>query len=173
MLRWRLILGTVFIALLAGLFWLDLQSATPGIFLFPLALILAVVAAGEMLRLTCVRDQRPIPWVVYGGAFLVVAATGVPHLWPGYPADCPLGDLGWPLLGLAAAALAAFVGEMFRYENPPGLTQNLALGFLSATYVGLLLAFLVKLRFVSGETWNGVPLISMRQPLKSIGSPLV
>jgi phosphatidate cytidylyltransferase len=114
-----------------------------------------------MLRLTSVDGARPLPWIVYGGAVLVVAASGVPHLWPDYPSDCPVGTLGWPLAGLTGAMLAAFVGEMLRYEKPAGLTRDLALAVFGVAYVGLLLSFLVQLRFVDGGASGGVPLISM------------
>ncbi len=168
MLRWRLLLGVVFIAVLLALFWLDLSVVAPGgSVLLALAVVLAAIAAGEILRLTSVGGARPLPWVVYGGAVAVVAASGVPHLWPNYPADCPVGKLGWPLAAMTGAMLAAFAGEMVRYEKPEGLTRDLALAIFGVSYVGLLMSFLVQLRFVGGVAWNGVPLISMLVTVKA------
>lgn len=161
MLRWRLVLGGLLITALVLVFWIDLQRTKPGVVLLPIAIVLSIVAAGEILRLTSVREQRPIPSVVYGGSALVVAVTGIPHLFPNYPADCPLGDTGWPLAAITIAALAAFGAEMRRYENPEGLTKNLALSLFGVVYVGLLLSFLVQLRFVRLDPWNGLPLISL------------
>ncbi len=53
-LRYRLLLGTLFIAALAGLCWLDyahVGGTPPGAWLFPLALLLSVLASGEVLWL--------------------------------------------------------------------------------------------------------------------------
>jgi hypothetical protein len=61
-LRWRLLLGALFIAALAGLCWLDARQALgapPGLWLFPLALLLALAASGEMLWMFAGRDIRP------------------------------------------------------------------------------------------------------------------
>lgn len=161
MLRWRLLLGTFFIAGLMLVFWLDLRAAQPGAFLFPLAVLMAPVAAGEMVRLFSVRKQRPQPWVIYFGTTLVVASSGVAHFWPNYPANCPVGTLGWTTLALAVCLLLAYVAEMIGYEQPEGVSANIALAMLAIVYVGVLLGFMVQLRFVGGAGWNGVPLISM------------
>jgi hypothetical protein len=42
MLRWRLLLGAVLISALVGAFWLDGELETPGMVLFPIALVLAL-----------------------------------------------------------------------------------------------------------------------------------
>ncbi len=161
MLRWRLLFGTIFVAALMGLVILDHNLATPGALLFPLAIAVTPLAAAEMLRLTSVRDQLPARWVVYPGSLLVVVANGVPHWWPDYPSDCPLGIMGWPLGAFTAAVLLAIVGELIRFDKPEGLAKNLALTVLCIGYAGLFLGFIVQLRFVGGAAWNTVPLISL------------
>ncbi|MEK6247451.1 MAG: phosphatidate cytidylyltransferase [Planctomycetales bacterium] len=161
MLSWRLFLGTIFVGLLAFVFWIDINSpAIQGVALFSLALLLTPLAAAEMIRLTTIDGQRPLAWTVYSGSLLVVLATGLPHL-PGYPADCPIGSLGWPLLALVVAVLMATVGEIMRFDKPQGVSINLSLAVMAIVYVGLLLSFLVQLRFIGGAAWNGLPLISM------------
>ncbi len=161
MLRWRLVLSGLLIAALVLLFWIDFRVAPPGIVLIPVAVVLSIVAAGEILRLISVREQRPVAWVVYGGSAVAVAVTGIPFMYPGYPTDCPLGATGWPLAALTATAVVAIVAELCRYENSQGATKNLALSLFGVAYVGLLLSFLVQLRFVSLDHWDGVPLLSL------------
>ena len=176
MLRWRLLLGALFIAALAGLCWLDAQQtlgAAPGLWLFPLAMLLAVAAGGEMLWMLANRDIRPHAAVVYGGNFAIVASNGVPLYWPNYPADCPLGRLGWPLCTFAVAVLAAFVVEMTRYRAPGKSVVQLAATVFSLAYVGLLLSFLVQLRAIDvdqGEQsgrWGLVALVSLVAVVKA------
>jgi hypothetical protein len=48
MLRWRLLLGTVFITALVGLCWLDYHASWPGIYLLPLALVVSLLGASEL-----------------------------------------------------------------------------------------------------------------------------
>lgn len=163
MLRWRLLLGALFIAALVVLCILDGQQAlgaAPGLWLFPLALLLAVVASGEMLWLFAARDWRPGRFVVYAGNLGIVAANGVPLYWPEYPANCPLGRLGWPLGALGLAVLGAFAGEMIRYRQPGKSVIHLALAILAFAYVGLLLSFLIQLRALSSDG-GLVALVSM------------
>jgi phosphatidate cytidylyltransferase len=150
-LRWRLLLGALFIAALAGLCWLDARQALgapPGLWLFPLALLLALAASGEMLWMFAGRDIRPSAAVIYAGNFAIVASNGVPLFWPGYPPDCPLDRLGWPFCSFGVAVLAVFVVEMIRYRAPGRSVAQLAAAVLSFAYVGLLLSFIVQLRAV-------------------------
>jgi hypothetical protein len=66
MLIWRLILGPLLVAALAGPCWLDYRSSRPGIYLLPLAVVLSILAAGELLAMFRRRSDgsRPLPWVV-------------------------------------------------------------------------------------------------------------
>jgi phosphatidate cytidylyltransferase len=179
-LRWRLLLGAIFVAALAGLCWLDAThalGAPAGLWLFPLALLLSLAASGEMLgmlaggstkliasdsaKLAINRDTRPHPALVYAGNFAIVASNGVPLYWPSYPADCPLGRLGWPLCAFAVAVLAAFVVEMIRYRAPGKSTTQLAATILTFGYVGLLLSFIVQLRAIELSRGGMVALVSL------------
>jgi len=90
-----------------------------------------------------------------------VAAAGVPILWKDYPADCPLGPLGWPLAALAVGIMLAFAGEMWRYEKPGGVIVHVAVTVFALAYVGLMLAFLVELRIIGGSLDGVTPLVAM------------
>ena len=162
MLRWRLLLGTVLVTALVGLCWLDYQQIAPrGAVLFVIALGVAVLAAGELLALLASRDLRPLPWAVYVGNLLIVGSNAVPLFWDGYPADCPLGILGWPLASLAVAVILVFAGEMRRYEKPGGVIVNAALASFSFVYIAVPLSFLIRLRLFGGNRQGMIALASL------------
>ena len=75
MLRWRLLLGAVFIAIIVALCWLDHRLQPPGLVLLPLALILSILASSEILWLASGRSLQPSAIVVYGGNLLIVASN--------------------------------------------------------------------------------------------------
>ena len=61
MLRWRLILGAVFIGALIVLCWLDHRAALRGSYLLPLALVVSLLGAGELLEMFRKRGHQPLP----------------------------------------------------------------------------------------------------------------
>ena len=159
MLRWRLILGPLIIALLAALCWADARAARPGIWLVPMAVVLCLLATQEMLRMFRAGGRTPLAWTVYLGTLLPLLAACAPIAWVDYPADCPVGRLGWLACGLAAGMIVALLGEMRQYTEPGRSITNLSAAALSILYVGGLLGFLVQLRLmpVAGSiTHDGV-----------------
>jgi phosphatidate cytidylyltransferase len=164
-LAWRLALGTLFVAVLVGLCAWDSQLEAPGLVLFPVAVGLAVLAAEELIGLFAARGLSPASWSVYLGTLLVVVSNAAVVYWPllgrPYPADCPLGKLGWPLAALGIGLILAFVAEMRRYERPGATSDNLALVVFAHVYVGLLISFLIHLRLLD-RGWGGLlPLASL------------
>jgi len=150
MLRWRLLLGVVFIAGLVGLCWLDMRAERPGIVLLPLAIVAALLAAGELLAMFRKRGHQPLSWVVYGGVLVTVAAAAVPGLWPALVAGTPIQGVGWLAIGFATGVLIVFVGELRRFEGAGRATVELALAVFAIAYVGVLVGFLVQLRLFGG-----------------------
>jgi phosphatidate cytidylyltransferase len=162
LLIWRLSLGPLFIATLVGLCWLDYRAAWPGVYLLPLAVVLSLLAVGELLAMFRRRAAagQPLPWVVYGGTLITVLMAGAPVWLPPEWSSGAVGRLGWLAIGLVAGLLVAIVGEMWRYESPPippfapgkerfqTATENLALSSLAILYVGGLMGFLVQLRLL-------------------------
>lgn len=157
MLRWRMVLGTSIVAALVGLCWLDHLATLPGAWLFPVAVVLTILAGEEILDLMAAGGLRPIRWIVHAGNLALVAGTWLPivccELARGVPLgvplmvwDGPVGSISWHALVLAAGAILAFLGEMRRYEKPGGVTANLAGAVFAMVYVGLLLSFVVRLR---------------------------
>jgi phosphatidate cytidylyltransferase len=147
MLRWRLLLGAAFIGALIALCWLDHRAAMRGSYLLPLALVVSLLCAGELLAIFRERGHRPLPWIVCGGTAITVLAAGVPGVLPGsWPTSGAV--LGWVAIGLAAALIMATMGELLRYESPGRATTDLALSCFAILYVGLPMGLLVQLRLL-------------------------
>lgn len=158
MLRWRLVLGTLLTAGFVGLCWLDARARVPGAWLFPLALVGTGLACQEILSLAKLRNLRPLAWVVYGGNLLVVASNWYGHLWG---ERWPLDQFCWPAAALAVGMMAVFLSEMQRFSAPGGVTERVAVGVLALTYVGLLMSFVVQLRFLGSSGFElGIPALA-------------
>jgi phosphatidate cytidylyltransferase len=162
MLRWRLLLSVLFIAGMAGLCWLDWHASRPGIVLLPLAIVAALLAAGELLAMLRKRGHDPLAWVVYGGVLITLLFAALPGLWPGP-------GVGWIAAGFAVSVLLAFVGELKRYDGSGRATTNLAISVFAIAYVGGLIGFLIQLRLVGGGSGRlgMLALVSMIAIVKS------
>jgi phosphatidate cytidylyltransferase len=149
-LRHRLLVGTLLIAAFACLCWLDETRALGvpgGAWLFPVALLLSLLASGEVLGLLATGERQPIRWLVYAGNFLIVAVNGVPVFGPASIVPGRLENFGWPLSAIALAVLASFIAEIVRYKAPGHALASLVLTIFSFAYVGLLLTFVVQIAF--------------------------
>jgi phosphatidate cytidylyltransferase len=146
MLRWRLLLGTLIVAALVGLCWLDMRSAVAGIWLLPVAALFVILASQEIIGLLRAGGLQPSAGTVYFGNLLLLAvnwaqALGVARGFQ--PAE-------WLLVTLAICVLLAFVHGMWHYAKPGGTVGNIAATCFAVVYVGLMFAFLVQLRLVWG-----------------------
>jgi phosphatidate cytidylyltransferase len=157
MLRWRLLLGTLIIAVLVALCWLDIDAEVPGLWLLPVAVLVVLLASREFLDLAALAQLRPLRWPVYAGNVLLVASSWLvilkQHWRRGFPLNWGYIEYGWEivvLLALAAAVLLVLSAEMWRYRSPGGNLANVAGGVFALIYVGLMLSFAVQLRLVWG-----------------------
>lgn len=151
MLRWRLLLGTLIIAALVALGWLDHRAAVPGSWLFPVAVLLTLAASSEVLGLARAGGLRPVGWVVYSGNVLLVAASWIPMVChAGETPSIRASSLAWPLAALGASVMLAFAAELRRYQAPGGVTANLAATILALVYVGVLMGLIVQIRMLWG-----------------------
>ena len=150
-------MGTVFIALLVALVWIDLNGvagyARPGMALLPLALVLAVGGTQEFLSMVRTREPNIAACPIYFGNLAIVAAAG-------WADERHAG--AWQLAALAAALLLVVLTEIFRYDKDVSkqVTERLGLSVLGLVYVGFLMSFIVRLRLVAGGA-TIVPLVSM------------
>jgi phosphatidate cytidylyltransferase len=155
MLRWRFILGALFIAVLVGLCWLDYRAPRPGIFLLPLAVLLALAGAGELLAMFRKRGHSPLPWVAYSGTLITVLLAGAPVYMPAVWSNSEtIGRLGWLAIGLAAGFGISVIAELKRFTGNGRLTTDLGVSCLAILYIGGLMGFMVQLRLLSGGPWG-------------------
>src|SRR3954470_10242213 len=112
MLRWRFIFGTLFVAALVILCWLDYVVTRPGTFLLPVALMLGWVGVVELLEMFNKRGRMPIPWVVYSGVLIAILLAGISVIEPPAVSARVPGPLGWLTIGIAMGLLLAFLGEV-------------------------------------------------------------
>jgi phosphatidate cytidylyltransferase len=142
------------IAALVVLCWLDYNAARPGLFLLPLATLLSLLGAGELLAMFRQRGHQPAAWVVYCGVLVTVLAAGTPVFAPSLSGGSAVDRLGWLTIGLAAPLLLAITFELRRYQSSGQATTNLALTALAIVYVGGLIGAMVQLRLLSGGPWG-------------------
>jgi phosphatidate cytidylyltransferase len=159
MLRWRLVLGSLIIAALIGLCWIDHVATIPGVVLFPILVLFVLGGTREFLDLAALVGMRPIRGIAFGNNVLVIAsAWAVPVYWHFASSPESPGHLGvsmaaasqWVLLALAATVLIALAAEMWRFEKPGGPAVNIAGALFAVVYVGFLMSFVVQLRMLWG-----------------------
>jgi len=150
MLRWRLLLGTVLILVLVGLSWLDDHARLPGVWLLPVAVIASVMATAELLQLMTLGGARPVPWVVYCGNLLLVAANWIPWICRGGQSVPLINSASWPMLALAGGSTLIFTAEMCRFRRPGGVLANVAAAMFALVYVGVMLGWMIQLRMLWG-----------------------
>lgn len=151
MLVWRLVLGVLLVAIVVGLCWLDHAAPVPGIWLLPAAVLLTVMAGGEVLQLIRAAGLQPSEWpVCVGNVLLVGSGWATWALGQGERGAGPDGAACWTLLTFVAAVLLVLVAEIRRYEGPGGVTANVAAAVLALVYVGLMFSFVVQLRMAWG-----------------------
>jgi phosphatidate cytidylyltransferase len=135
-------MGAILIAAFATLCWCDYHrtpGAPAGAWLFPIAVILSVLASQEILGLLRAGGHRPIGWIVYLGNFLIVLSNGVPMFLPSWTISAAI----WPLSTFTVASIMAFISEMYRYEKPGRVISDLAVTIFALVYVGIFLTFVV------------------------------
>jgi phosphatidate cytidylyltransferase len=161
----RLCSAAVILVALFTLMWLDYRQVlfgTPGAWLLPLLLVVAVLGAEEVLSLLAAQQHRPVAAVVYAGCVLmplvaswpiVLSVFGAAKSAAGSPQTVMYVT---PALGLVVAAV--FLGEMARYEKPGTAILNAALGIFAIVYLGVCLCFWVMLRL---HRDNGVGMVAL------------
>jgi len=167
-LRVRLLMAACIISPILALMWADhqLNFQIPGIWLFPLAGTIWMMAGAELRQMIGDAQWKPAKSVFYGSLASVIGAPGIYVYWSlfggTYPADCPLGFFGWPFLGLMVATGLAFVWEMFHFRAAERkATLRVAGTLLACCYLGIPFAFLVGLRLHEGNSWGMVSLLSL------------
>lgn len=149
MLRWRLILGIPLVGLLVGVGWLDAHARRPGSYLAPVAILIAALAADELIRMFAARGRTLSRASIQLAAVLPVVFCSIPLAWEIYPERLPVDRIGWLGLGLIAALAVVLVAEMGRFGEAKDPTINAGLGCFAVLYVGGLVGMLLQLRWTS------------------------
>lgn len=157
MLRWRLIIGTVLVAVLLGLCWLDVHANRPGVWLFPLAIALCLLATDELLAMFRAVGHEPHKGATHAGTLLAVVGASASIAAPGLANSASVGHLGLLALGIVAGLVVNIAVELRRYLAPGKTITRLALAALATVYIGGLLGFIVQLRLlpVVGDVSRG------------------
>jgi phosphatidate cytidylyltransferase len=147
MLRTRLWMGALLVALTVGVVVVDNLLAPVYPFLFLLVLALALVACFELLHLLP-GDRRPSAWLCYAAVAGLVTANWAAHIWhsPGGPDPEPW---HWVLGEFTVVVLAAFLVEMAVFREAGHSVVRIALTVWIASYLGVLPSFLAQLRWLS------------------------
>ena len=168
MLFWRIVIGIPVVLILVGLFYLDELFFIRGVVLMPLFLVCLYFLCTELLNLLHAGGLHPRRSTVYIGTYMMTFCCWLICAGHNYIAEKNLtNEMLWKwsaggasmgmILVLASGVLIAFVGEMWRYKRPGGVTINLAGAVFVMGYLGLLTCFLILLRMVHGI----LPLLSM------------
>jgi len=173
MLSRRLCFGTLIIAVVIGLSWLDVCISRygltraiiwlpKGIALLPAYLVCLVFMTREVLRLLNAAGLHPLASSVYLGNLFIAISCWIANVLQQYNLevlDVPESKGGWQwaatasftaLLAVAGGVILAFAAEMRRYSHPGGVTINLAGAVFTFAYLGLLSCFMIQLHMAYG-----------------------
>jgi phosphatidate cytidylyltransferase len=150
MLRTRLWMGALLVALVTGVLLIDQWLAPFYPFLMLLVLGLSLVACDELLRL--LKAYGIAAWLVYVAVAGILVVNWLPHIFK--PTDQRTEPDAWPwILGaFTATVLAAFVVEMGRFREPGNAVARMAFTIWMVAYLAVLPSFLVQLRWLPSVT---------------------
>ena len=162
MLRQRVPTALCLISIVAALVWLDATFSPDGgegLFLLPLLLFIALGTTWDFTGLLIGSGRDVARKTVMVATAMVSLSAAVPMLWAfaeqPYPADCPVGRLGWIALTVVGGAFLVLLTEMARYgKGPSGAIERSSLGVLVMVYVGVPMALWVALRTMSADRWG-------------------
>jgi len=149
---WRLTLGPLLIAGLAGVFYLDAHAGSSAPYLLVLAILLCVRSAWELVQLLRTRSFEPQLCLVTFGSLAVVLSNWIERI-PATGTDLhvrSVAALGPPMLTFSLVFLVLLLSEALRYRQPGRSMESLGAELLILCYVGVLLSLTIQLRWVAG-----------------------
>lgn len=171
----RLKTSAVLISITCILLYLD-ATVSPvraeGIWLLPLLLFFSLGTAWDISGLLS-NSGRPIHRkATLLATALVTLSACLPMLWPlfgsEYPANCPVGKLGWIVIASVASVFLLLITEMMEYgKGPAGAIERTLGGVFVSLYVGLPMALLVSLRSLGDGNWGLAAILTMILVTKS------
>lgn len=169
MLRDRLLSASILITVIVALVWLDHRyplGGAPGLWLLAPLLVFTVGTAAEVSRLLLVAGRSHDRLAVMLATAALPLAASVPNawIWSGspYPADCPIGRMGWVVLGGVAATFVVLFRQLLLHDGARvgSSLDRILTGVFIPSYVGVPLAVLVAIRDLGDPGWGLAALIS-------------
>jgi phosphatidate cytidylyltransferase len=144
---------TAAFAALAWADWIGLGGAQPAWWLLPVAVVLAVGSADEMVRLFAARAIVLPAWLLRPAVVAVVlsAAAGAQAFAAGSSTASPVAAMGWPAVTVIFAFIALFLVEIAAYKPHAAAIERLAAGGFTIVLLGVPLACIVSLRLLCLE----------------------
>ncbi len=177
MLKDRLKTSAVLIAIVGLLLYLDANHPLPGaegIWLLPLLLFFALGTAWDISALLAGSGREIARRPTLIATSIVCLSACVPMVWPllghSYPPDCPVGRLGWIVIGGVAAIFLVLLHEMGRYGKAGqtgGAIERTCGGTFVSLYVGLSMALLVAMRSMGNGNWGLAAILTTMVVTKS------
>lgn len=165
----RVIVASVVVAAFVGLAWADATGfggTPPGAWLLPIAVVVAVGAGREAVRLGADRGIALAGWLV-PAASAAIAAAPAAATWTGMAHGSPLAAVGAAAVATVITLAAAVVAEIVRYSPGAGGLARISGSGFAATAIGLPLAFMVSLRLLGQPAGTKPPLAAL-VPLVSL-----
>jgi phosphatidate cytidylyltransferase len=163
LLRWRIVSAIVVIAIFGSLSWLDYARpllGLPGMWLFPVAVVVATLSSLEMSRIVLTDQTSWQKGALAIGNVAIAMSASIPLFWK-YVANSPAGQLGWPLTAFVIALGIAFATTMRSYRSGEKAISRLACTVLALAYVGVLQSFFVSLRLHGTHAEGFVAILSL------------
>ncbi|PHS15274.1 MAG: hypothetical protein COA78_05260 [Blastopirellula sp.] len=139
----------------------------PGIWLYILSMVIALMATEEVLFLLRNKEFQPSAWPCYLGTFLVMGTAGIPIYWPRTVLPMPEDHFKLLFFSLILSFLLVIAEEMRRYQEPGKSMIRIGLSMLTIIYIGGLMSFFAFLRLLfdaekpHANEWGMLALLSM------------
>lgn len=164
----RLRTSACLILLVTALLYIDARYPVPGaagLYLVPLLLLFALGTAWDMCGLFLRAGFPMHRGVTLVGTAMISAAPALVMVWNAaaaafpdqvgvYPANCPIGVMGWTSVAGVIATMLFFGDEIKDYSvasDPSGVLRRLTASLFIAVYVGLPMSLLVMLRMLGSQ----------------------
>jgi phosphatidate cytidylyltransferase len=189
MLRDRLRTSAILIAVVLGLVYLDRIGTAPGIegfWLLPLLGMCALGTAWDFSSLLISSGRNLSRSTAVITSVIIAGSSALPMMWPllgsVYPANCPVGRLGWIVIAAIACVFVFLIREMAAYgketlddnvitpddlRSSSACIDRIARGITVSVYVGIPMAMLVALRTLGSQHWGLAALITTIAVTKS------
>ncbi len=153
----RLFSAAILISLSLGLIWLDLNHQVrgqAGLWTLPMLALFALGTVWEFASLLA-RRWEVQPLLVLGNATVALLVSLFP-VWYSlvtqnpYPVDCPVGRLGWILIGIMVGVGASGIQSLLRFGKVAGEDASQLTSHHERTTLGWLLSSMVICYVISG-----------------------